>query len=133
MLLEYLSIQHNFMLMVCFFLFCYFFLFLVPPKILPFSFGEDPSNFGDSGSIQCSVTSGDLPILIEWFLNDLPIDNFLDITTSKVGKRANSLNIDYVRGNHAGNYSCQATNSADTVKFTTELVVNGIHFKILFF
>lgn len=103
---------------------------IVPPKIVPFSFGDEPSNFGDSASIQCSVTSGDFPIDIVWYLNGKPIDKN-SVSTSKVGKRINVLNIDSVDGYHAGNYTCVASNLASSVNHTALLIVNGICFSIL--
>lgn len=41
-------------------------------------------------------------------------------------KRGSTLSIESVQGYHAGNYSCQATNHADTVSATTELAVKGL-------
>lgn len=110
-------------------------IYIVPPKILPFTFGDDPSNSGDSASVQCSVTSGDLPIHVRWLLNGFEINDEQGITTSKVGKRANALNIDNVQGTHAGNYTCEASNLAGTVDFMTALIVNGIFsfVKVLFY
>lgn len=97
---------------------------------MPFAFGEEPSNFGDSASVQCSVTSGDLPMNIFWTLNGNEIQGWMKILTSKLGKKSTSLNIDYVEGSHAGNYTCVASNKAATVNFTSQLIVNG-YWKII--
>lgn len=98
----------------------------VPPKISPFSFGDDPSNSGDSASIQCSVTSGDFPIDIVWLHDGLPIDAMDSaIVTSKLGKRLSVLNIDSVEGRHAGQFSCVASNLAGAVEWAAVLIVNG--------
>lgn len=101
---------------------------LVPPKIIGFTFGDEPSNFGDSATLQCSVPSGDFPIDIEWRLNGIRIDEgTLDgVVTSKFGKRVMLLNIDAVNGQHAGNYTCVASNLAGAVEHTAELIVNGL-------
>lgn len=97
------------------------------PKIAHFDFGEDPSNFGDSASVQCSITSGDFPVDIRWLFNGEPLMAYDSISTTKVGKRSSVLTIESVNGQHAGNYTCQVKNIADTVNFTASLVVNGIH------
>lgn len=96
----------------------------VPPKIAPFSFGEDPANFGESSTITCNVMAGDLPINIEWRLNDAPVDESL-VSISKGGKRMSFLTIDSVTGYHAGNYTCVALNPAGSVEHSSRLIVNG--------
>lgn len=97
----------------------------MPPKIAPFDFGEEPSNFADSASVACLVTSGDLPIAFKWFFNDRPVKEFAGITTVKLGNRNSVLNIDSVTGKHAGRYVCEASNEASSVNYTSELIVNG--------
>lgn len=97
-----------------------------PPKIASFDFGEEPSNFGDSASVQCLVTSGDLPVEFQWFFNGHSVSEFPGITTAKMGKRNSVLTIDSVTGKHAGNFTCLASNLASLVNFTAALIVNGI-------
>lgn len=94
---------------------------------MPFTFGEEPSNFGESASIQCSVIVGDFPIDIVWLLNGITVDD-TSVSTSKLGKRLSVLNIDSVNGHHAGNYTCVASNLASAVNHTALLIVNGILF-----
>lgn len=101
-------------------------LYSVPPSIAQFNFGDKPSNFGDSASVQCLVTSGDLPIEFKWYFDGRPVKEFAGITTVKLGNRNSVLNIDSVTGQHAGNYTCQASNRADLLNFTAELAVKGI-------
>lgn len=100
---------------------------LVPPSIAQFNFGDKPSNFGDSASVQCLVTSGDLPIDFKWFFHGRSIKEFAGITTVKLGNRNSVLNIDSATAQHAGNYTCQASNNADSLNFTAELTVKGIN------
>ncbi|XP_055318376.1 cell adhesion molecule Dscam2 isoform X1 [Sitodiplosis mosellana] len=102
---------------------------MVPPKIAHFDFGEEPSNFGDSASVQCLVTSGDLPIEFRWLYNGRPVSEVAGITTAKMGKRNSVLTIDSVTDQHVGNFTCRASNyngqfSATMVNFTAELIVN---------
>lgn len=96
----------------------------VPPKIAPFSFGDEPANYGESSSIQCNVMVGDYPISIDWQLNGMPVDDAL-VSIGKMGKRLSILNIDSVSGYHAGNYTCIASNLAGSVEHSSRLIVNG--------
>lgn len=82
-------------------------------------------SYGDTISIQCTISGGDLPVNVEWRLNGLPLESYLEIQTAKNGKRINNLVIDLVSAKHAGNYSCIATNAAGVAEFSAELVVNG--------
>lgn len=104
----------------------------VAPKIANFDFGEAPSSLGESVTVQCTVSFGDIPIDISWLFNGKPINSYGGVTTSKFGKRVNVLSIESVYGIHAGNYSCFAKNVAGMVFHTAELIVNGMeeHFLI---
>ena len=97
----------------------------MPPKILPFSFGIDPMNYGDSSSVQCNVFSGDFPLEIKWYFNSRRVfDDSIVITD--IGKRLKVLSIDSVNARHAGNYTCRASNEGGVDSYTAELFVNGI-------
>lgn len=100
---------------------------VVPPKIAPFDFGSEPSNFADSASVACLVTSGDMPVSFKWFFNNRPVKEFSGITTVKLGNRNSVLNIDSVTGKHAGKYTCEASNQATSINYTAQLIVNGTH------
>nr|NP_001036479.1 down syndrome cell adhesion molecule 1, isoform AL [Drosophila melanogaster]ABI31030.1 down syndrome cell adhesion molecule 1, isoform AL [Drosophila melanogaster] len=97
---------------------------MVPPKITPFDFGDEPTNVEDSVSVTCLISSGDLPIDIEWFFNDYGISSYSGVTVVKGGKRSSVLGIDNVQARHAGKYSCRAKNRAAAVNYTFDLVVN---------
>lgn len=102
-------------------------LLIVPPTITPFSFGSSPLNAGGFVNLQCIVGSGDLPVNITWAY---PGNDTLKptVTTSKVADRVAMLTIDVLTANHAGNYTCVATNSAQTVTHTATLQINGSQF-----
>lgn len=102
---------------------------IVPPKIAPFDFGEETSNFADSASVACLVITGDLPISFRWFFNDRPVKEFAGITTVKLGNRNSVLNIDSVTGRHAGQFTCEASNEAASVNYTSVLSVNGTNIR----
>ena len=76
--------------------------------------------------MQCLVTSGDFPVNFAWLFNGRQInENVYDVSMVKLGKKISALSIDYVRGHHAGNYTCVAENKAISVNYSAELVVNG--------
>lgn len=104
---------------------------LVAPKIAPFDFGSEPSNSGDSASVQCLVTSGDLPLDVKWLFNDRPISEIFGISTVKLGKRTYALTIDSVSAKHVGNFSCVASNAAGVDRYSAGLIVNGIKLRRL--
>ena len=45
----------------------------MPSNITPFDFGLEPTNFEDSVSVTYLISSGDLPIAIEWLFNNYGI------------------------------------------------------------
>lgn len=73
----------------------------------------------------CLISSGDLPIDIEWLFNHYGISSYSGIMVMKGGKRNSVLSIDNVHASHVGNYTCRARNQAAAVNYTTELIVNG--------
>lgn len=101
----------------------------VPPKIAPFDFGDEPLNYGETASVQCTVLGGDLPINVTWLLNNKTVEVFADISIAKIGKRINVLSIEAVSGHHAGHYSCFAENRAGATSFSAQLTVNGTFFE----
>lgn len=98
---------------------------LVPPKISPFDFGEEPLNFGEPASVQCTILGGDLPMTVTWLLNNQSVEQIHDISLSKIGKRINVLTIESVASHHAGQYSCRAKNTAGLSEHAAILSVNG--------
>ncbi|KRF98092.1 uncharacterized protein Dwil_GK22019, isoform BC [Drosophila willistoni] len=94
------------------------------PKISPFSFGEESMSYGEFVNVQCTISGGDLPVNITWTLNDKPFEDYLEILTTKRGKRINELTIEAVSAKHVGNYSCIAENRAGRANHTAELKVN---------
>lgn len=98
----------------------------MPPQISAFSFGDEPSNTGDMAGVQCMVSKGDLPLNIHWTLNNITLaSGDYEISISRVNQRTSLLNIDSLRGEHRGVYSCIANNKAGFVEYNAELNVNG--------
>ena len=80
-----------------------------------------------SATLQCTVSDGDLPVRLRWFINGKVVSRALhDVSTSRVTHRVLLLTIESMTGNHAGNYTCEAANHAATTHYTTRLIVNGL-------
>jgi Immunoglobulin domain len=101
----------------------------VPPKIAPFSFGDEPLNYGEPISVSCIVTGGDLPITIQWRWNGKLLENAgyaHNVQIESRGKRMSMLFIEAVTAQHIGNYTCSAENSAGVAEQASALRVNGL-------
>ncbi|XP_046738267.1 Down syndrome cell adhesion molecule-like protein Dscam2 isoform X3 [Diprion similis] len=98
---------------------------MVAPQILPFTFGEEPANWGELVSVTCSVIKGDLPIAISWAFNGEPIENDqTDVTIGSTNKKNSVLSIEAVVARHAGEYTCSASNKAGATSHSAALFVN---------
>lgn len=99
----------------------------VPPQIMPFDFGDEPTNTGDTVGVQCLVNKGDLPMEIRWVLNSSPIVSGQNgISIVKLSQRTSTLNINSVEGLHRGIFKCVVSNAAGTVEYSDQLNVNGL-------
>lgn len=97
----------------------------MPPKLLPFAFGDEPAFLGDSTTVQCGIISGDLPLTFNWFLNEKPLSDLSGVIVVLIGKKTSVLTIDSLEEIHAGNYTCIATNRAGVSTHSIELIVKG--------
>ncbi|XP_066145675.1 cell adhesion molecule Dscam1 isoform X22 [Euwallacea fornicatus] len=97
---------------------------MVPPQIMPFDFGETSVHANQFIQASCTVSEGDLPLVISWLFNYQPLDQYSDTTIAAVGKRTSFLSIESVTHDNAGNYTCKAENSAGQATYTAELLVN---------
>lgn len=93
--------------------------------MLPFTFGDEPSYLGDTTSVQCTVSSGDLPVKFSWLLNGKDVKNVAGISVGSFGKKTSMLGIDALSEELAGNYTCLAENQAGYASTTSTLVVKG--------
>ena len=100
-----------------------------PPKILPFSFGDEAVNTGELRQLLCTVIKGDDPLSISWSMKGENLGPGPDITTSQLGTRTSMLMISSVTYRHLGYYTCTATNLAGSASITAELKVNGNYCK----
>ncbi|XP_076265907.1 Down syndrome cell adhesion molecule 1 isoform X37 [Rhynchophorus ferrugineus] len=96
---------------------------MVLPKIHPFSFGDEPSSTGETVTVQCTISTGDLPVVFSWMLNGRAIVQNDNVNIAGFGKKVSVLNIDSISETEAGNYTCIATNKAGINSFSAELIV----------
>lgn len=73
----------------------------------------------------CHVAKGDLPLKINWLINEKPIFSHMGIVTTKFGDRSGFLSISSVTGGNSGNYTCIATNEAGQFNYSATLFVHG--------
>lgn len=97
----------------------------VPPNILPFSFGEKPSNVGEYLQVACTINLGDLPITITWTFNGQLISQRHTGFTMSNSKRSSLLIIESVEAKHAGSYTCVGENRAGRSTYSSDLIVYG--------
>ncbi|XP_063893548.1 cell adhesion molecule Dscam1 isoform X17 [Helicoverpa armigera] len=96
---------------------------MVPPKIAPFIAGPEPAFLGDYFALQCIVTHGDQPVLIDWTVNNQSAKSIPGVRVSNADRRSSVLTIESVDATHAGLFNCTASNAAGIVSHTTDLVV----------
>lgn len=93
---------------------------------MPFSFGDESFNTGDSAGVSCIVQRGDLALNIKWTLNNEPIISGENgITINKLSAKSSVLNIASLEKEHRGIIKCIAENMAGTDTYASELRVNG--------
>ena len=94
-----------------------------PPKISPFTFDGDLAE-GDRSQVSCTISSGDMPIDIEWHKDGKYFQAGQDV---QVQNNVFSSNILFfsLKAAHSGSYTCVATNAADAANFTAQLIVRG--------
>lgn len=62
---------------------------------------------------------------MDWFLDGKSVLGVDGISVSQFGRKSSILNIESIRAEHSGKYTCRATNSAGSAYYTARLAVNG--------
>ena len=75
----------------------------------------------------CSITDGDLPMMLTWFRDDVMLKTGLSggISITDIGNYESVLRIDHLRPEHNANFSCVATNFAGKATHSQMLRVKG--------
>lgn len=102
------------------------------PTIVPFNFGDEELNLDESIYATCSITKGDLPIMIWWKFNGEGTNNLsYNLTTNdgivitRPSPKASTFAIDAVKARHRGNYTCFAQNKGGIAQHSAYLAING--------
>ena len=98
---------------------------LVPPELIPLTFGKDVVDEGNFAQLSCIATVGDEPLSISWTFHGEDIRSDLGMMISPVGRRGSMLIISSVGHRHSGLYTCTASNQAGSQARTALLKVNG--------
>ena len=98
---------------------------IVPPGLVPLTFGKDVVDEGNFAQLSCIVMSGDEPLTISWTFHGQGISTNLGIQITPLGTRASMLSISNVGHSHSGDYTCTARNGAGVKSETAVLKVNG--------
>lgn len=103
--------------------------FLVPPRIVPFSF-EEPIFAGQAAQVTCLVSEGDLPLNITWTYKGSSNRSMseMGISTSGFGQKTSMLLIESTDASHRGNYTCIAQSLSNlklSSHYSAELNIHG--------
>ncbi|KAK0078988.1 hypothetical protein PV325_001869 [Microctonus aethiopoides] len=98
----------------------------VRPQIGTIAFTDSPANSGEPVSATCTILKGDFPMKISWrHNNESIINNQRDIVINKISKHMSVISIESAMADHAGQFTCMATNGAGTASQSTTLIVNA--------
>ncbi|CAG2162952.1 unnamed protein product, partial [Oppiella nova] len=95
----------------------------IKPVIEAFAFPTSLRE-GQRSSILCTVSSGDMPITLQWFKDNVPISQHKGVRVNEVVDYSSTLLFESLTLDHKGNYTCIATNTAGTVSHTTSMVIH---------
>lgn len=94
------------------------------PEILPFDFPSEVKE-GQLLQLSCTVTTGDDPVTLQWYKDDMPIISSAKFMINKVDSKMSFLILRDVGLDHTGTYTCLAFNPVGQQKFSAQLWVNG--------
>lgn len=110
----------------------------VPPRITPFSFGDDIQE-GMRVQVMCTSSQGDQPFNISWYrdgkrltshqpqqkLNTVDEMGDKTIEINEIQSFSSILTIHNITSHHNGKYTCQISNAAGSVELSNVLSVAG--------
>ncbi|XP_050737483.1 cell adhesion molecule Dscam2-like isoform X2 [Eriocheir sinensis] len=95
---------------------------LKPPEIDTFTFRQGLEE-GRRTQLSCMVTSGDLPITINWLKDGRHLQHDPDLESKQVSDFSMVLVFKRLQEHHSGAYTCEAANAAAAVNHTAMLKV----------
>lgn len=96
----------------------------VPPRLGPLQFPAG-TRAGMRAQVGCYAQEGDLPMQMSWRKDGQPLEPSFSVRISKTDDFASLLVITEVAAEHAGNYTCLASNAARTASTSAFLAVSG--------
>lgn len=94
------------------------------PEILPFEFPSEVKE-GQLLQVSCTVTTGDDPVTLQWYKDDMPLTSSAKFMINRVDSKMNFLILRDVGSEHSGTYTCVAFNPVGQERSSAELWVNG--------
>ncbi|MPC46312.1 Titin [Portunus trituberculatus] len=94
------------------------------PEILPFDFPREVKE-GQLLQLSCTVTTGDDPVTLQWYKDDIPVISSAKFMINKVDSKMSFLILRDVGLDHTGTYTCLAFNPVGQQKFSAQLWVNA--------
>ncbi|XP_022258723.1 Down syndrome cell adhesion molecule-like protein Dscam2, partial [Limulus polyphemus] len=97
---------------------------LVPPVITPFSFPAAPRE-GIRTSVTCIVQEGDPPVQITWLKDESPLEPDGSLLVEPTDMFMSTLIFKNLKPIHSATYTCEASNEAAVVNYSSSLIVNA--------
>lgn len=94
------------------------------PEILPFTFPTEVQE-GQLLQVTCTVTTGDEPVTLQWYKDDMPLMSSPKFMINKVDSKMSFLILRAVSMEHTGTYTCLAFNPVGQQRSSAELWVKG--------
>lgn len=94
------------------------------PEILPFEFPMEVKE-GQLLQVSCTVTTGDDPVTLRWYKDDMPLGSSSKFMINNVDSKMNFLILRDVGLDHTGTYTCLAFNPVGQQRFSAQLRVKG--------
>lgn len=73
----------------------------------------------------CTVTEGDRPLDVEWRRDGVGIRPTKNVHVRRIDEYTSLLSISYLETDHAGNYSCVASNAVAKFAKSAVLTIRG--------
>lgn len=94
------------------------------PEILPFTFPKEVKE-GQPLQVPCTIMSGDEPITLQWYKDDIPLMSSAKTMINTVSSKMSLLVITGADSQHSGTYSCKAFNPVGQTGYSSSLEVMG--------
>ena len=94
------------------------------PFVESFSFPRNLTR-GKRLRVICTVTEGDRPLEVEWHRDGARVAPTRNVAVRRIDEYTSLLGISYLETEHAGNYSCVASNDVATFSKSAVLTIRG--------